>query len=1447
MTYSISVLLKRSLVFPVLALTLIGISLVLFPIGVAHADNVVTQTSTLQFNAGGNAVGSWKLVATSANQPGGDPVSGCNANTTNPVHVTPSSTAGLVINPTSFDFTNCNANQPQSVTFSSNTSGTYVVTVVASGGISGGSYQTQPSTITVTVIGDAIKPVIAAHANVLASATSAAGATVSYTSPATSDNVDAPGVATCLPASGTVFAIGTTLVTCNASDTAGNPAISTTFNVTIEDDEDPVVTVPSNIQQSASSTHTTDGGTAVTFADATATDNVGVTSGPTCDATSGSLFALGITTVTCTATDAAGKIGSNTFNVNIVDDEDPVVTVPTKVRIGIPSGDSNGIVTYSVTATDNVGVTSGPTCDAPSGSLFTAGNTTVTCTAGDAALNSGSNSFNVLVGRVNIINDTPNQYSTIWNRTIDLKINVIGYELDDKLEIKRGATSLANIITTPGDSDTDTTFTVTLPKFSSADSGPTPVDVTAVLVEALGDTANFGTDSTGIKVNPHATSITTSTFSDGFPGNSASEIGTISDTDDSVQVTGLPITFSVNPANGISGLPATTSSGITITDNSVLSIASNNLLVHTDTTITNPSFYQADITFTGLVSGDQLEFVLTPVSGALTPNTQIWTVPTTGDITIPLYFGGGDLIKEIKITKLPNTTASISNIVIRNSPGDIVHDISFTGSLDSGVTTITENLGRFSSNGTLVSSGVFIVTASYNGSNLAYSASSAPATEFNTQSGVGGSATITADSGMGIAAVACTADGDKDYLCDSWEGSAATDGIPFVVTNYVTGTPTTFYYKLPTSSKTVKDLYVESDYMTGHTPDANAVLDVKNLFGTKSIVLHHTIDQVIPHSSFTALWGDTNMVIGDDFNSLKMAYFGSATEHPTLGGTVTVTCTDCATSASSHTLKISGITLQTPSTALTGSTTSGKVTVKATVTLLTGTTAVVHKITSPSVAGTNAAVKIGPLTTSDLTVTGSGAAKTFTITVPFSTVAATGSLVNLGDITIPFTTKATADVASTLTVTTASFATAGSPRINTSLTDAIAQGVHYIPWIHTIGTSTTACGPSGQSELPGNDGVVSLGCNFATAESGFAYPTGDTRKATVGDRQQQAGTFLHELAHNMGINHGGPQTLLVATTQTNPDATTTTFAAGTSPADSTVNCKPQYTSVMSYARQFPSYLSLAEWVLNLSSGGHSALKESALVETTPVAGTAATLVWGTPTTSPTTLFKKGSSGVGSDWNNNAAVSGTVSADINNLGINGCNTASISTAASYDWNDWANLDFNLRKATGGQLDGLLGEETPEVVKQATIFSSKFDGFSNPPPYDDASKNLVSAATTPLKIKILSQTGDTLVVKLRGEYRLSTATTPSNTYTKMVCNNNAGKDTFVLKDTFNQCDWKVPSAAKGTKIFIKVWLDTAGGTPPEILLVDQSPPVPTPAGGFPYKDLQGNIVTNYVKIK
>ena len=56
------------------------------------------------------------------------------------------------------------------------------------------------------------------------------------------------------------------------------------------------------------------------------------------------------------------------------------------------------VVTYTLpTVTDNIGVTSGPTCNVESGTVFPIGTTEVTCTASDAANNSASISFNVVM------------------------------------------------------------------------------------------------------------------------------------------------------------------------------------------------------------------------------------------------------------------------------------------------------------------------------------------------------------------------------------------------------------------------------------------------------------------------------------------------------------------------------------------------------------------------------------------------------------------------------------------------------------------------------------------------------------------------------------------------------------------------------------------------------------------------------------------------------------------------------------------------------------------------------------------------------------------------------------------------------------------------------------------------------------------------------------------
>ncbi len=81
---------------------------------------------------------------------------------------------------------------------------------------------------------DTTAPVISAHEDITTVADNKNGARVVYTSPATSDTVDGVGVTTCVPASGTIFSIGSTTVTCTATDSHGNAAIPVTFMITVD-------------------------------------------------------------------------------------------------------------------------------------------------------------------------------------------------------------------------------------------------------------------------------------------------------------------------------------------------------------------------------------------------------------------------------------------------------------------------------------------------------------------------------------------------------------------------------------------------------------------------------------------------------------------------------------------------------------------------------------------------------------------------------------------------------------------------------------------------------------------------------------------------------------------------------------------------------------------------------------------------------------------------------------------------------------------------------------------------------------------------------------------------------------------------------------------------------------------------------------------------------------
>src|SRR5439155_1457123 len=99
---------------------------------------------------------------------------------------------------------------------------------------------------------DTTAPVIAPHNDITVEATSAAGATVTYTASA-SDIVDGTDPVTGAPPSGSTFAVGDTTVTLNATDAHGNAATPVTFVVHVVDTTAPVIAPHNDITVEATS------------------------------------------------------------------------------------------------------------------------------------------------------------------------------------------------------------------------------------------------------------------------------------------------------------------------------------------------------------------------------------------------------------------------------------------------------------------------------------------------------------------------------------------------------------------------------------------------------------------------------------------------------------------------------------------------------------------------------------------------------------------------------------------------------------------------------------------------------------------------------------------------------------------------------------------------------------------------------------------------------------------------------------------------------------------------------------------------------------------------------------------------------------------------------------------------------------------------------------------
>jgi hypothetical protein len=294
-----------------------------------------------------------------------------------------------------------------------------------------------PTTFVVHVV-DTTPPVIAPHADETAEATSASGAVVSYTAPATSDAVDGAGVATCAPASGTQFALGNTIVTCNAADAAGNDAVATTFVVHVVDTTPPVIAAHADMTAEATSAL----GAIVSYTAPATSDAVDGAGTATCAPASGTQFALGNTIVTCNAADTAGNDAvATTFVVHVVDTTPPVIAAHADVTAEATSA-LGAIVNYTAPATsdavDGAGVA---ICVPASGTQFALGNTTVTCNATDAHGNAATPTTFV----IKVILKLYGFYQPVdMNGVYNMVKN--GSTVPLKFEIFAGATELTDVL-----------------------------------------------------------------------------------------------------------------------------------------------------------------------------------------------------------------------------------------------------------------------------------------------------------------------------------------------------------------------------------------------------------------------------------------------------------------------------------------------------------------------------------------------------------------------------------------------------------------------------------------------------------------------------------------------------------------------------------------------------------------------------------------------------------------------------------------------------------------------------------------------------------------------------------------------------------------------------------------------------------------------------------------
>jgi hypothetical protein len=228
----------------------------------------------------------------------------------------------------------------------------------------------------------------------------------------------------------------------------------------------------------------------------------------------------------------------------------------------------------------------------------------------------------------------------------------------------------------------------------------------------------------------------------------------------------------------------------------------------------------------------------------------------------------------------------------------------------------------------------------------------------------------------------------------------------------------------------------------------------------------------------------------------------------------------------------------------------------------------------------------------------------------------------------------------------------------------------YGMFIHTQCGNT---GSSGTAEIPGNDFVVSLGApGWGTDASG--HP--------IGSRDQQAGTLMHELGHNLKLQHGG---------------------------NVAENCKPNYWSVMSYSRQFSNYIPTR--ALDYSRLLLASINESILDETVPIGPVGDYIVIGKSNQllPPQTRTLPSGLPINYDWwSDSDTTDRNLQSSINNLGITTCNSNTLSVL--YGFKDWVAIRF-WDPSSGGIGNGTLMSASSFGINNSAALSRMTEASTN----------------------------------------------------------------------------------------------------------------------------------------